>query len=183
MATAKNVKQAMDSGNYRVKNIYDKGSKKIRVDFEPRYAHSCNKHCSFWNNRDYFKINYPKTYDRFSMKTKIMIKTISEIKEIASDDFEKKPIAISVLNKLKPKMKSRPRGSKLKFDSKYELFQTKQKQPVLYFIQKMNNGKQDGYMIFMQRPVVAYLKNQQPRQTPVYRHNGEIVVADLFFTW
>lgn len=66
MATAKNVKQAMDSGNYRVKNIYDKGSKKIRVDFEPRYAHSGNKHCSFWINRDYFKRNYPKIYDRFS---------------------------------------------------------------------------------------------------------------------
>jgi hypothetical protein len=80
-------------------------------------------------------------------------------------------------------MKSRPRGSELKFDSKYEIFQTKQKHPVLYFIQKMNNKKQDGYIILMQRPVVAYDKNQKPLKSPVYKHNGEIAFADLFFTW
>jgi len=112
-----------------------------------------------------------------------MIKTISEIKKIATNDFEKKPIAISVLNKLKAKMKSRPRGSELKFPSKYEIVQTKQKQPILYYIQKMNNKKKDGYMILRQLPVIAYDKNQKPLKTPVYKHNGETQIADLFFTW
>ncbi len=65
MAVPKNVKQAMEHDGYRVKKIYSKYSKQIRVDFEPRFARSGNKHISFWINRDYFKRNYPKTYNRF----------------------------------------------------------------------------------------------------------------------
>jgi len=57
----KNVKQAMESSNFTVKSIYSKGSKKIRVDFKPRF--NSGKHCSFWIDRDYFKRNYPKTYN------------------------------------------------------------------------------------------------------------------------
>lgn len=65
MAKPKNIKQAMENGSYKVKNIYAKYSKEIRVDFEPRFAGSENRHCSFWTNRDYFKRNYPETYNRF----------------------------------------------------------------------------------------------------------------------
>lgn len=64
MATPKNVKQAFENGKHRVKKIYSKGSKTIRVDFEPKYPRS-DKHCSFWIDREYFKRNYPKIYDRY----------------------------------------------------------------------------------------------------------------------
>lgn len=63
METPKNVKQAMNNDNYIVSNIYSKGSKRIRVDFEPRFNRG--KNCSFWINRDYFQREYPGTYDRF----------------------------------------------------------------------------------------------------------------------
>jgi hypothetical protein len=62
METIKNVKQGMESGNWKVRNIIAKGSKKIRVDFEQRYG---AKRQSFWIDRDYFQRNYPETYDRY----------------------------------------------------------------------------------------------------------------------
>ena len=65
MSKPKNVKQAMDNDGYVVKNIYSKGSKTIRVDFKPRFANSKNENCSFWINRDYFKRNYPRIYNKF----------------------------------------------------------------------------------------------------------------------
>lgn len=66
MATPKNVKQAMDNGNYKVTAIQYKGSDKIRVDFKPVFARSEHKSCSFWINRDYFKRMYPSTYNSFN---------------------------------------------------------------------------------------------------------------------
>ena len=62
----KNVKQAMFNDSWVVKNIYAKGSKQIRVDFERRFATKGNNFVSFWIDRDYFKRMYPKTYNRFS---------------------------------------------------------------------------------------------------------------------
>lgn len=62
----KNVKQAMLNDSWIVKNIYAKGSKQIRVDFERRFATKGNNFVSFWIDRDYFKRMYPKTYNRFS---------------------------------------------------------------------------------------------------------------------
>lgn len=61
---ARNVKQAMESDNLKARNIYAKGSKKIRIDFEPKFANSGYKHCSFWIDRAYFERNYPNTYNR-----------------------------------------------------------------------------------------------------------------------
>ena len=62
----KNVKQAMFNDSWVVKNIYAKGSKQIRVDFERRFATKGKNFASFWIDRDYFKRMYPKTYNRFS---------------------------------------------------------------------------------------------------------------------
>lgn len=62
---AKNVKQAMENDSFILKKIYAKGSKQIRVDFEPRNARGEHKHCSFWIDRDYFQRTYPLSYDRF----------------------------------------------------------------------------------------------------------------------
>jgi len=59
----KNVKKAMDHDMYFVNNIYNKGAKKIRVDFKHRFGKE--KNFSYWIDRDYFQRNYPDTYDRF----------------------------------------------------------------------------------------------------------------------
>jgi hypothetical protein len=65
MAKPKSVVAAMSSLDYKLKNIYSKGSKKIRLDFEPRYGNSGNKHFSMWVDRDYFARNWPRNYNRF----------------------------------------------------------------------------------------------------------------------
>lgn len=59
----KNVKQAMENSNLRVKRILY-GTGKIRVDFEPRFSGSAD-FCSFWIDRAYFARTYPTTYNRF----------------------------------------------------------------------------------------------------------------------
>lgn len=61
----RNVKQAFEQ-DFKVKSIYAKGSKRIRVSFERRFPKpdKCN-FVEFWIDRDYFKRNYPETYERF----------------------------------------------------------------------------------------------------------------------
>jgi len=59
----KNVKQAMNNSSWTVKNIYAKGSKQIRVDFQKRFPDRESENTvSFWIDRDYFERKYPKTY-------------------------------------------------------------------------------------------------------------------------
>lgn len=60
-----NLKQAIENG-YIIYNIYSKGNKRIRIDLKERFHQSDRKpHLSFWINRDYFKRNYPDSYERF----------------------------------------------------------------------------------------------------------------------
>lgn len=59
----KNVKQAMESGMWIVKNIYAKGSQRIRVDFQKRFPDREGENTvSFWIDRNYFERKYPNTY-------------------------------------------------------------------------------------------------------------------------
>lgn len=65
MRTPRNLKQALESG-YIIKGLYAKHSKKIRVDLEEHFHQSGRKmFLYFWIDRDYFKRNYPNTYERF----------------------------------------------------------------------------------------------------------------------
>lgn len=65
MAKPKTVKEAMEDQSYKVRNISYKHSDRLRIDFEPRFAHSGKKICSFWISSTYFKRTYPRVYDRF----------------------------------------------------------------------------------------------------------------------
>lgn len=64
MKTPKNLKQAIENG-YIINKLYAKESKHIRVDLKERY-HIPDRQMflSFWIDRDYFKRNYPNTYER-----------------------------------------------------------------------------------------------------------------------
>lgn len=65
-ATIRSVKEAMEGNRYKLKNIAYKFDKKIRVDFERANAYSDDKAViSFWIDRDYFKRNWPNSYDRY----------------------------------------------------------------------------------------------------------------------
>lgn len=57
------LKEAIDMG-YIVKNIYARGSEKIRIDLEPRFYRQGASNVSFWVNRDYFARTYPRIYER-----------------------------------------------------------------------------------------------------------------------
>lgn len=61
----RNVKQAFEH-DFKVKSIYEKGSKQIRVSFERRFTKpdKCN-FVEFWIDGEYFKRNYPETYEIF----------------------------------------------------------------------------------------------------------------------
>lgn len=65
MKTPRNLKQSIENG-YIIYNIYSKGNKRIRIDLKERFHQSDRKpHLSFWINRDYFKRNYPNSYESF----------------------------------------------------------------------------------------------------------------------
>lgn len=54
----RNLKQAIENG-FVVKNIYDKGGKKIRVDLKRRYpAADKTNFVSFWIDRQYYNRTY-----------------------------------------------------------------------------------------------------------------------------
>ena len=61
----KNIKQAMNNGSLIVSNIYSKGSKRIIIDFQPRFFNNGYKSQSFWIDRNNFERNYPNTYNSF----------------------------------------------------------------------------------------------------------------------
>jgi hypothetical protein len=63
---AKNLKKAMLSDMFKLKNIYF-GGDKLRIDFEPRFSNSSYKNCSFWVNRNYFEKTYKSVYSRLLM--------------------------------------------------------------------------------------------------------------------
>lgn len=64
MKKPKNLKQAIENG-YIINKLYAKESKRIRVDLKERYHVSDRQmFLSFWINRNYFKRNYPNTYER-----------------------------------------------------------------------------------------------------------------------
>lgn len=59
-----NLKQAIENG-YIINKLYAKESKRIRVDLKERYHVSDRQmFLSFWIDRNYFKRNYPNTYER-----------------------------------------------------------------------------------------------------------------------
>lgn len=64
MKKPRNLKQAIENG-YIINKLYAKESKRIRVDLKERYHISDRQMIlSFWIDRDYFKRNYPNTYER-----------------------------------------------------------------------------------------------------------------------
>lgn len=65
MGKPRSLKNALETG-FIITSIYNKGAKRIRLTLERRFL----KRDSFnilniWIDRDYFKRNYPSTYDRF----------------------------------------------------------------------------------------------------------------------
>lgn len=62
MKKPRSLKNAIESG-YIIYNLYAKYNKKIRVDLYHRYLKYYT--VSFWIDRDYFKRNYPNSYERF----------------------------------------------------------------------------------------------------------------------
>lgn len=66
MGKPRSLTQALSQG-FVIKNIYGKGNKQIRLDMERRfYKPDSLNSFSLWIDRDYFKRNYPNTYDKFS---------------------------------------------------------------------------------------------------------------------
>lgn len=64
MKTPRNLKQALENG-YIIYKLYAKENKRIRVDLQARFYQPGMKiFLSFWINRNYFKRNYPNTYER-----------------------------------------------------------------------------------------------------------------------
>lgn len=64
MKKPKNLKQAIENG-YIINKLYAKESKRIRVDLKERYHVSDRQmFLSFWIDKNYFKRNYPNTYER-----------------------------------------------------------------------------------------------------------------------
>jgi hypothetical protein len=60
----KNLKQAFENG-FVVGSIYNKFSKKIRVDLKRRFYEADEiNFVSFWVDREYFKRKYPSLYER-----------------------------------------------------------------------------------------------------------------------
>lgn len=62
--TPRNLKQAMGSSNYVLRNVYDRGNKQIRIDFERRGRGEGKPMVSFWIDRVYFTRTYPTAAER-----------------------------------------------------------------------------------------------------------------------
>lgn len=64
MSTPRTLKSALEAG-YVICKLYAKHNKKIRVTVKERFHQADRKmFIDFWIDRDYFKRNYPNTYDR-----------------------------------------------------------------------------------------------------------------------
>lgn len=64
MKKPRNLKQAVENG-YIINKLYAKESKRIRIDLKERYHVSDRQmFLSFWIDRNYFKRNYPNSYER-----------------------------------------------------------------------------------------------------------------------
>lgn len=62
--TPRTLKSALEQG-YVISKLYAKYDKKIRVTVTERYHKADRKmFIDFWIDREYFKRNYPNTYDR-----------------------------------------------------------------------------------------------------------------------
>ena len=64
MSTPRTLKSALEAG-YVICKLYAKYEKKICVTAKERFHQADRKmFIDFWIDRDYFKRNYPNTYDR-----------------------------------------------------------------------------------------------------------------------
>lgn len=63
MRTPKTLKSALEQGSV-ISKLYAKYDKKIRVTVQERYHEADRKmFLDFWIDREYFKRNYPYTYE------------------------------------------------------------------------------------------------------------------------
>lgn len=64
MRTPRTLKSALEQG-YVICNLYNKYGKQIRVTVKERFHQADRKmFLDYWIDREYFKRNYPNTYDR-----------------------------------------------------------------------------------------------------------------------
>ena len=64
MSTPRTLKSALEAG-YVICKLYAKYDQKIRVTVQERFHQADRKmFLDFWIDREYFKRNYPNTYDR-----------------------------------------------------------------------------------------------------------------------
>ena len=64
MSTPRTLKSALEAG-YVICKLYAKYDKKSRVTVQERFHQADRKmFLDFWIDREYFKRNYPNTYDR-----------------------------------------------------------------------------------------------------------------------
>ena len=64
MSTPRTLKSALEAG-YVICKLYAKYDKKIRVTVQELFHQADRKmFLDFWIDREYFKRNYPNTYDR-----------------------------------------------------------------------------------------------------------------------
>ena len=64
MSTPRTLKSALEAV-YVICKLYAKYDKKIRVTVQERFHQADRKmFLDFWIDREYFKRNYPNTYDR-----------------------------------------------------------------------------------------------------------------------
>lgn len=64
MSTPRTLKSALEAG-YVICKLYAQYDKKIRVTVQERFHQADRKmFLDFWIDREYFKRNYPNTYDR-----------------------------------------------------------------------------------------------------------------------